>query len=188
MLTKEFFEAVHSEDRVLVRIMMKDSLLVDPSFHDFYEMEKEAALMKDLYQPHDGGTLEESSEKWTVDYMNEQMADVILNFSRERMDHLQKVVRFLYPVKSVAKPSTPAISKSAGRSSSTKGTPHSYQRKTNQQRRSDSSVEKIMVGVVVGAVVGGVVASLASVTVVGGTVAGALVGGTAMAVKEKGGH
>lgn len=187
MLTKEFFEAVHSENTVLVRIMMKDSLLVDPSFHDFREMEKETALMKDLYEPHDGGDLEESSENWTVEYMNEQMADVVLNFSRERMEHLQKVVRFLYPVQTIAKPSMSTTSKMTGNSSS-KGMSSPSQRRTHSQRKSDPSMEKLLIGVVAGGVIGGVIASLASVTVVGGTVVGAVTGGAVMAVKEKGGR
>ena len=34
--------------------MMKNSLLVDPSFNEFYQMEKETRNMKGLYDDHDG--------------------------------------------------------------------------------------------------------------------------------------
>ena len=39
-LTNSFYEAVESNSVRRVRIMMKDSLLVDPTFLQFKEMEK----------------------------------------------------------------------------------------------------------------------------------------------------
>ena len=43
-LTKSFYEAVSEGNVRRIRIMMKNSLLVDPTFREFSEMEKETAL------------------------------------------------------------------------------------------------------------------------------------------------
>lgn len=77
--------------------MMKDSLLVDPTFELFHMMEKATASMVGLYDEHDGEELIEDRNQWDVDYMNRVMVDVIFNFSHERLEHLKEVVRYLRP-------------------------------------------------------------------------------------------
>ena len=78
--------------------MMKDSLLVDPTFELFHMMEKATASMVGLYDEHDGEELIEDRNQWDVDYMNRVMVRVVSNFSHERLDHLKEVVRYLRPV------------------------------------------------------------------------------------------
>ncbi len=53
-LTGAFYEAMQSGNVVRVRIMMKNSLLSDPSFAEFAEMERAAASMAGLYDQYDG--------------------------------------------------------------------------------------------------------------------------------------
>ena len=53
-LTNAFYEAVKDDNVRRVRIMMKDSLLVDPTFTDFNNMVKAASSMTGLYDAHDG--------------------------------------------------------------------------------------------------------------------------------------
>lgn len=53
-LTNAFYEAVQSGNVRRVRIMMQDSLLIDPTFAEFNAMEKAASSMKGLYDKHDG--------------------------------------------------------------------------------------------------------------------------------------
>lgn len=48
-LTNAFYEAVQSGNVRRVRIMMQDSLLIDPTFAEFNAMEKAASSMKGLY-------------------------------------------------------------------------------------------------------------------------------------------
>lgn len=93
-ITNAFREAVASKNALRVRIMMKDSLLVDPTFKEFEEM---ARLAGDIYEKHDGGELSDDTSKWTTDYMNRLMVELVENFSRERIIHLKRVVRYLYP-------------------------------------------------------------------------------------------
>ena len=77
--------------------MMKDSLLVDPTFEQFHDMEKIASSMDGLYDEHDGEELTKDRNQWDVDYMNRVMVSVVSNFSHERLDHLKEVVRYLRP-------------------------------------------------------------------------------------------
>ncbi len=185
-LTNAFFEAVSIGNVRRVRIMMKDSLLVDPSFREFNEMEKASASMHGLYDNHDGRAFEENEDNWDNNYLSKQMVQLIGNFSKERIAHVKEIVRHLYPV-------TNALYNSAGstetnHSSKERGN-MSYQEKKRQDQLDGSYLgPKVATGAIVGGVVGGVIASVAGVTVVGGAIAGAAVGGVAVAVVSNGGH
>ena len=65
-LTNAFYEAVQSGNVRRVRIMMQDSLLVDPTFSEFNAMEKVAAAMTGLYDKHDGKEFIEDQTLWSV--------------------------------------------------------------------------------------------------------------------------
>ncbi len=95
--TQAFREAVQNNDILSVRIMMKDSLLRDPSFREFSEMEAIAGHMSGLYENHDGTDLKYNPSAWNDDYMNELMVDMIYNFSHERIALLKKIIQHLHP-------------------------------------------------------------------------------------------
>ena len=179
-LTNAFYEAVKSGNVSRVRIMMKNSLLVDTTFRDFNAMEKEASSMVGLYDEHDGKELIDDRSQWNDDYMDKMMVKVMSNFSHERLEHLKDVVRYLRPVEKTVKPPE--------RTYTYERTGSSYQeQKRRDQQNGDYLGAKVAAGAVAGAVVGGVVASVAGVTVVGGAVAGAVVGGVAVTVTVNGG-
>ena len=96
--SNSFNEAVAKKDITTLRVMLKNSLLVDPTFGDFKEMERAASVVDGLYDVHDGRPFEENSELWDDDYMNKIMVQVVSNFSHERVEHLKKVVRKLRPI------------------------------------------------------------------------------------------
>lgn len=99
-ISQEFREAVDSKKLVRVRIMLKDSLLVDPTLDQFEQMEKYAAsVLDDLYVPHDGTSLNFDVTSWNENYLNEQMVAVVSNFSKERIDLLKSMVRQMYKEK-----------------------------------------------------------------------------------------
>lgn len=95
-LTKAFKEAVTSGDVRSVRIMMKNSLLIDPSFEQFKEMEEAASSLQGLYEAHDGRDFQDQST-WDDNYMNKLMVQVVNNFSKQRVNHLKEVVQYLRP-------------------------------------------------------------------------------------------
>lgn len=99
-ITNEFTEAVQSGKMMRVRIMLKDSLLVDPTAAQFDEMERYATeKMGNIYTEHDGEVLNFDVSSWNEDYLNQQMVIVVNCFSKERIDLLKGMVHFLYKEK-----------------------------------------------------------------------------------------
>lgn len=178
-LTNEFDEAILLGDVLSVRIMMKDSLLVDRTFTEFNQMEKEASKLEGLYDKHDGCTFNQNKEKWDYEYMNELMVEVIDNFSHERIEHLKEVVRYLRPI-------TEETIKTQKLDSRDKNNNYKKQTRYQEQKYRDQidgnyRGSKIAMGAVAGAVVGGVTASIIGITAVGGTFVGAVAGGVGVA-------
>lgn len=170
-LTSAFQEAVSEKNIRKIRIMLKDSLLVDPSFERFREMEKAALSVGGLYDTHDGRAFIENPEEWDESYMNKMMVQVVGNFSHERVEHLMDVVRKLRPVpKGTAK-----NTRYSGKTTS------SYQeQKRKDQLNGDYRGAKIAGGAVVGGIIGGTVGIVLSPTAA--ALAGCAVGAGAGAV------
>ena len=142
-LPEEFKNAVDEGKITLVRIMLKDSMLVDPTLNSFNEMLSYAQKkLTDLFDEHDGENLIDDPNQWTKEYMNRQMYTVVSNFSKERIDLLKKIVAKNYDVK-------PKEEKTK-----TEKQQH-YQRKENYQKRTSNSNHQLAVGLAIG---GGVVA------------------------------
>ena len=174
-LTNAFYDAVNRRDVGLVRVMMKDSLLVDPTFSRFNEMLNATKSLDGLYDEHDGRELKSDRTEWNDDYMNMLMVQVVGNFSRERLEHLKQVVRYLRPV-AETQPGN-------GR---TNYPPAPISGRDGDSSGRDDSYEKIAIGAAAGAVVGGVIAAVAEVTVLGGVIIGAIGGAVCGAVIGKG--
>jgi len=184
-LTNAFHEAVAAGNLRMVRIMMKDSLLLDLTFKTFKDMELAASSLSGLYEPHDGRELKLDKADWNDDYMNDLMVQSISNFSRERVQHLQDVIRYLRPAPEPVHRPTPYSQ------------PEHHERKhkvsyEEQKRRDQENGSyigaKIAAGAVVGAAAGATVAAVASVTaagVAGAAAVGAVAGGAAAFVLTK---
>lgn len=96
-ISQEFMETVDSGKTLRTKIMLKDSMLVDPSLVMFEEMIRYAEdKMPDIYDEHDEEVLKYSVGDWTESYLNAQMVAVVGNFSKERIELLKNVVRYLY--------------------------------------------------------------------------------------------
>jgi hypothetical protein len=182
-LTNAFYDAVKDKNIRRLRIMMSDSLLVDPTFREFTEMDEVASSVEGLYEPFDGRPLETDESNWNDDYMSKQMVQVVSNFSHERINHLKSVIRYLRPVTKFVN----------GNESKASNNPEVKRNMSYEEQKRQDQISgryrgaKIATGAVAGAVVGGVIASATGVTVVGGAIAGAVVGGVAVAVITNGG-
>lgn len=96
-ITNEFKEAVETGKKIRVRIMLKDIMLVDPTMRQFDEMLGFARNhINDLYDEHDGENLKYECGEWNEDYLNNQMVVVVNNFSKERVDLLRNMVKYIY--------------------------------------------------------------------------------------------
>lgn len=93
MLSPEFNSAIKNGNLLRVRIMLKDSLIVDPTFVQFNEMFAYARqALPTLLVPFDNSDLENDRSKWDKDLMNMELVEIINNFSEARIDHLKKVI------------------------------------------------------------------------------------------------
>lgn len=160
-LTKEFVEAVNNGKNVRVRIMLKDSMLIDPSLNKFEEMLNYAAeKLEGLYDQHDGEVLMSDSSAWNEDYMNQQMVAVVTNFSKERIELLKNIVHKIYG--------------------------HKVQSKMNEKNKEDSKMAsaKANKGPTTIQIAGGIIAGVGAGTLVGGILGLnrpiAIVGGVAL--------
>jgi len=97
MLSPEFNSAIQNGNLLRVRIMLKDSLIVDPTFVQFNEMFAYARqTLPTILVPFDNGDLEDDCSKWDKDLMNMELVEIVNNFSEARIDHLKKVISIVF--------------------------------------------------------------------------------------------
>lgn len=96
-MTPKIDEYIKEKDAQALKIALKNRITIDPSFKEF------DALIKyikqhgiELYEKHNGKPFEEDNSKWDKDYMNTELIRLVTNFSVERVNHLRKVVKFVY--------------------------------------------------------------------------------------------
>ena len=105
-LTREFEEAVSQGNLLRVKIMLKDSLLVDRSFDQFNEMLSYAEpRLSGIWasDDEDDDVFSQSPEE-----LNVIMAGLVNCFSKRRVTHLKEMINKLYPPQ-------PKINHDAGR-------------------------------------------------------------------------
>lgn len=93
-LTKEFVEAVSQGNLLRVKIMLKDSLLVDTSFNQFNEMLSYAEQRLSgiwVSDDEDDDVFSQSPEE-----LNTILAGLVNNFSKRRVTHLKGMINKLY--------------------------------------------------------------------------------------------
>ncbi len=192
-LTEAFNEAVKSGNVRRVRIMMKNSLIVDPTFAEFGAMERAASSMTGLYEPYDGREMIEDKSQWNDDYMDKVMVKLVSNFSHERITHAKAVVRYLRPA---AAKHTPPKNPSGGTQQRPRVTrSECTQTDPREKKQQDPQSEKYLgrtigTGAAIGAFAGAAVAVIvggSAAAVVGGIAAGAAVGGVVTAAVTGGG-
>lgn len=96
-ITNEFKTAVKENNTRMVRIMIKNSLVYDPTFKESSEMLSMAEpVLIDLYDEHNGEKLDFITSHWNKEYMDKQMVQIVFNFSKERLELLKKICGYLY--------------------------------------------------------------------------------------------
>ena len=100
-VTAEFKEAVLKKNLLRVRIMLKDSLLVDTSFKQFDEMIKyaESKLESTIWidDQEDDDIFSQSPEE-----LNNILAGLVNHFSKRRVRCLKGMIRRKYPSKKIS--------------------------------------------------------------------------------------
>lgn len=123
-ISSEFAQAVRGGNKLRVRIMLKDSLLVDKTFRLFDEMQVYASAQgvspwADAYIP-----LEKAEKPWTEDTMNYELTALVNDFTKEHVNYVKAIIADVYklnlpaqqPIRTVA--ASQSVSQSANRSKS----------------------------------------------------------------------
>ena len=98
MLDIELFkEALTKNDILKIRLMMKNSLLYDPSFKSFDEMERLAEKYKvNIWQDSSVEVLEKRDKPWTIDDVNYELTAIVNHFTKERIAYLKNLIIEVY--------------------------------------------------------------------------------------------
>lgn len=105
MLSNEFKTAVLDGDVLSVRIMIKDSILLDTSGKMTDEMLRYAEENQlKILEGYDGGELVLEPEKWNRDVLDLGLVELMGNFSRLRIEKLKEMAKKLYPQTTTTKP------------------------------------------------------------------------------------
>ena len=184
-ITNTFRECVDKGEVERLRIMMSNSLLLDYSFAEFDEMENLARNVPDLYEKQDDRQFIEDPAQWNDDYIDRLDADLVFNFSHERIEHLKKVIQYLHPTNVAVNVET-QIHKQDREKGNQKNNYSRYQEQKHQDQL-EGRIIKIVSGATVGGIAGGAISGAAGGSVIAGAVVGAVVVGgvVALATKQK---
>lgn len=93
MISTEFRSVVNAGNLLRTRIMLKDSMMIDPTFAQFEEMLSYARQhLPGIIVPHDGEVLEFDAAVYTREQMNLELVQIVNNFSQQRISHLKSMV------------------------------------------------------------------------------------------------
>lgn len=177
-LTNAFYEAVREKKIELLRIMLKNSMLMDKSFAEFNEMKKALGVELEnvVFVNFDGAKLEKDSTLWNEDYLNEQMVDLMDNFAYERVEHIQSVISNLYPQIQVKK-----IEENKKMDDGNNASNCGKSRKCYSEAKNSG----IILGIVAGAVLGGFCSNILKIGTISGIIVGGVVGGAVEIIMKK---
>ena len=96
-VTKEFMQAIEDRNILRIRLMMKNSLLLDTTFNDFRKMESIARNHGiDIWQRTSQSTLPKRKKSWSLDDMNYELTSIVKDFTKEHMQYLMEIIDELY--------------------------------------------------------------------------------------------
>lgn len=196
-ITNAFNKAITEGNIRQIRIMLKDSLLVDPTFGRYNEMEKLASTIPGIYDEHDGRPFKSLSSEWSDSYMDSLMVQVVGNFSHERVEHLKDVIRTLRPVcnskscmtsKDITKNIShkaeknineyPQVEKNIQINTNKKELSYKEQKLKDQKSGKYEYAVGIGGGALGGSIIGYTIASFCTLSILGCVIGGAAIGGT----------
>ena len=113
-VSSEFAKTVQENNVLRIRIMLKDSLLVDKSFSMFSELLTYALAhgVEVWMTPED--PLEQAEKPWTLDLMNYELTALVNDFTKEHVNYVKQIIREIYkgevPVRTPAPSPKPVTS------------------------------------------------------------------------------
>ena len=93
---QEFVEAVDAKNILLVRIMLKDSLLLDKTFRQFNEMSYYADQQGVNFWAEDSGDLKIAPRPWDIQLMNYELTALISDFTKPHLYYVINIIKDVY--------------------------------------------------------------------------------------------
>lgn len=95
-MKKEFIDAIESNDIITIRLIISNELLLNPKGDTYREMKEYAeANVPELYESHDGGSLDIDEDNLTIDVLVQIKNNLDNNFSRERIAVYERVAEIV---------------------------------------------------------------------------------------------
>ena len=95
-ISSEFAQAVRGGNKLRVRIMLKDSLLVDKTFRLFDEMQAYASAQGVSPWADADIPLEKAEKPWTEDTMNYELTALVNDFTKEHVNYVKAIIADVY--------------------------------------------------------------------------------------------
>lgn len=103
MVSEEFRKNVETGNVVTVRSALVDYLIIDTSFQQFDEALDYAGQYMSVVEPDNGQQqFELFKGKWDEAYLSKQKVALMINFSKEKIEHIKQVIRNVLPDKTLA--------------------------------------------------------------------------------------
>ena len=97
-ISSEFAQAVSEKNTLRVRIMLKDSLLVDKTFRSFDEMQAYASAQGVSPWADADIPLEKAEKPWTEDIMNYELTALVNDFTKEHVNYVKAIIADVYRI------------------------------------------------------------------------------------------
>ena len=95
-ISQAFCDAVKKRDIMIIRIMLKDSLIIDKSFGKFSEMREYAERHNvDFWDKKDSGFIR-CEKPWNEKLLDREMSALISHFTQERVLYIKEMIREVY--------------------------------------------------------------------------------------------
>lgn len=101
-LTPEFKSVISKRNLLRIRIMLKDSLLVDRSFAQFREMCQYAEMQGVDFWMSSREIERAPKEEWNRELMNLELTKLVNDFTKERVDYCKSLIKKVYGIKSTS--------------------------------------------------------------------------------------
>ena len=95
-ISQAFSEAVRNNNIIMVRIMLKDSLIYDRSFAKFSEMRDYAERHGVDFWDKSANRLIRDEKPWNEKMLDREMTSLISHFTQERVLYVKELIREIY--------------------------------------------------------------------------------------------
>ncbi|SCW50933.1 hypothetical protein SAMN02910400_01060 [Lachnospiraceae bacterium C10] len=94
-ISNEFKQAVMNKDILEIRLLLKNSLLLDTSFGKYREM-LNYVNSSGVNIWIDSKPVDRKEKPWTKDLMNYELTAIVNDFSEDHMQYLQDIISYVY--------------------------------------------------------------------------------------------